>query len=123
LIADFDRILKNIELLRQHGIKISIDDFGTGYSSISYLSKLPIDTIKVDRYFVQNLHDKANEKLIKMILEVADAFYFNTVIEGIETKEQLEFIKKHNANYYQGFYFSKAIPLEEFEKMITQQQG
>jgi diguanylate cyclase (GGDEF)-like protein/PAS domain S-box-containing protein len=119
LIADFENIIKNIMILKQNGIKISIDDFGTGYSSISYLSKLPIDTIKVDKYFMQNIDDSANKRLIKMMLEIAESFYFDIVIEGVETKEQLDFIKQNKAKIYQGFYFSKALKQEKFEKLLN----
>ncbi len=118
LIENFELVLAKIKELKRMGLEISIDDFGTGYSSISYLRKLPVDTLKIDRYFVQNLEDEANRKLVVMILDIAKTFGFKVVVEGVESKEQLAFIKQNGAEVYQGFLFSQAVPPEEFAKML-----
>ena len=114
LIENFDLVLQNIGRLKEYGIEISIDDFGTGYSSVSYLRKLPVDTLKIDRYFVQNLDDKANKKLVVMLLDIAKTFGFKVVVEGVESVRQLEFIRENEADMYQGFLFSKAVEPEAF---------
>jgi len=119
LIHDFDAVIKNIKKLKSRGIQFSIDDFGTGYSSISYLEKLPIDTLKIDRYFIQNIHENTNKDLVLMIINIGRTFGFKIIIEGVETIEQVEFLKEHNVRYYQGFLFSKAIDEKSFTKMIT----
>ncbi len=121
LIHDFSVVIQNIERLKSYGIQFSIDDFGTGYSSISYLEKLPVDTLKIDRYFVQNLRETTNKDLIKMIINIARSFNFKVVVEGIENLEELEFIKENGVKYYQGFFFSQAIDEKSFVKMITLQ--
>ena len=118
LIEKFDEIIKNIEKLKSYGIKFSIDDFGTGYSSMSYLRKLPVEKLKIDRYFIWNLDDEANRKLVAMVIDVAKSFGFKIVIEGVETEEQLDFIRKNGAKYFQGYLFSKPVPKEEFLKLL-----
>jgi len=120
LIHDFDAVIKNIKKLKNHGIQFSIDDFGTGYSSISYLEKLPVDTLKIDRYFIQNINESTNKDLVKMIINIARSFEFKVVIEGVEKEEQLDLLKEYRVRYYQGFLFSKAIDEKSFTKMITQ---
>jgi EAL domain-containing protein (putative c-di-GMP-specific phosphodiesterase class I) len=118
LIVDFEKVSKNIEKLHRFGIKFSIDDFGTGYSSLSYLSRLNIDTVKIDRYFIQNLDNYAHQRLIKMIVELAESFDFKVVIEGVERREQLSFVKRLKVDAYQGFLFSKAVVKEKFIKIL-----
>jgi diguanylate cyclase (GGDEF)-like protein/PAS domain S-box-containing protein len=117
LIRDFDAVIPNMERLQRFGIKFSIDDFGTGYSSISYLQKLPVDTIKIDKQFIQDVSDTKNRELTCMILDIAEKFGLTSIVEGVETKEQLEFSKLCGADQYQGFYFSKAVDEMSFLQM------
>ncbi len=119
LIKDFNVIISNINKLKNIGVKFSIDDFGTGYSSIKYLQKLPVNTLKIDRYFMQNIDDKSSQELIKMIIKIAKIFKLSTVVEGVETKSQLDFIINNGATQYQGFYFSKAVSAEEFKRLLV----
>ncbi len=116
-IKDFDAIIANINRLKKFGIKFSIDDFGTGYSSISYLKKLPVDTLKIDKYFIQNISDDSNKELVKMLINIANIFELSIVIEGVEDKDQLEFIVQNGAKQFQGFYFSKAVDVLEYKKL------
>ena len=116
-IKDFDAIILNINRLKKFGIKFSIDDFGTGYSSISYLKKLPVDTLKIDKYFIQNISDDSNKELVKMLINIANIFKLSIVIEGVEDKDQLEFIVQNGAKQFQGFYFSKAVDVLEYKKL------
>jgi len=118
LIEDFDLIISNMLQLKKFGIKFAIDDFGRGYSSISYLQKLPVDTLKIDRCFMEELDRLENKELIKMVINIAKTFHMSCVIEGVENREQLAFIKKYKANQYQGYYFSKPINKEAFIHLL-----
>ena len=120
LIQNFDLALKQIEKLQKFGIQFSIDDFGTGYSSITYLKQLPIDTLKIDRSFLQNLTNNRDRELIEVIVNMAKIFNMHIVVEGIENKFDLNFIKKHDIELYQGNYFSKAVSQESFVKMLEE---
>jgi len=120
LIGNFEKTIIKINELKEHGISISIDDFGTGYSSITYLNKLPANNLKIDKYFIQNIDNNSNKELIKMIVKMANTFNMKSVIEGVESKHQLEFIKGIGANTYQGFYCSRAVPVESFLKLLPQ---
>lgn len=107
----FDKLRK----LREIGFSIAIDDFGTGYSSLSYLSRLPVDKLKIDRSFVMRLFDdEKNQIIVKMILQMASSLGIKTVAEGVETKEEFEFLKAHQCDYFQGYYFSKPISADEY---------
>ena len=102
--------------LRSLGIHISIDDFGTGYSSLSYLQKLPIDIIKIDRSFVQDIETNANNLAItKVIIELSHKFDLRCVAEGIEKKAQADLLKSYGCDIAQGFYFAKPVSAKEFE--------
>jgi len=114
LIKDFNAVIIKMKRLREFGIKFAIDDFGTGYSSITYLKKLPVDTLKIDKAFLDNLTNKSNQELIKLIINMAKNFNISTVIEGVESQNQLDFISKNGADIYQGYIFSKAIDEKEF---------
>jgi diguanylate cyclase (GGDEF)-like protein/PAS domain S-box-containing protein len=103
--------------LREKGFSISIDDFGTGYSSLSKLQNYPIDTLKIDKSFIDNI--VTNEKtsaIIKYIINLARDIGFDVVAEGVETKEQLDILLKHGCSQIQGYYHSKPLPFDEFEK-------
>jgi EAL domain-containing protein (putative c-di-GMP-specific phosphodiesterase class I) len=113
---DVDVSVKLLNQIKDLGFRIAMDDFGMGYSSLSYIAKLPLDIIKIDKYFVQNYTDSDFEKLIiYSILDISKSFKLKTIVEGIETTKQLEFVKKINANYYQGYLHSKPM---NFERLI-----
>lgn len=97
-------------LLDQHGIRLSIDDFGTGFSSLSYLEKLRVDELKVDRSFVNNIHDGKPPYVLEAVHRMADALHLDVVVEGVETCEQLKVLRNIGYRYFQGFYFSKPLP-------------
>ena len=120
IIKDFNSAVLKIQHLQEFGIKFSIDDFGTGYSSITYLKKLPADTLKIDRSFLYTL-DESSKALVKMIINMAKVFHMKVVAEGIETQEHLDFIKENNVESYQGYFFSKAIEKKEFLKLLQNQ--
>lgn len=107
--------LKVISNIKSKGFIVSIDDFGTGYSSLSMLQNMPIDIIKIDKIFVDKANLNTNNNIINYIVSIAKHLKIKTIVEGIETKEQVEFVKKIKADIIQGYYYSKPISKEEFE--------
>ncbi|AFY70795.1 response regulator receiver modulated diguanylate cyclase/phosphodiesterase [Thalassoporum mexicanum PCC 7367] len=106
--------------LRALGIRITVDDFGTGYSSLSYLRNFPIDTLKIDRCFVQNIDKNDSDAAITMaVIDLARALSLEVVAEGVENQAQLEFMKRANCDCIQGFYFSRPVPATEFAGMLA----
>ncbi len=105
--------LKQLEQLRQYGFEIALDDFGTGYSSLSYLTKLPIDTIKIDKSFILSLNNSKNSELVKIIIHMAKVLGLKVVAEGVEELFHFEFLKSLECEYFQGYYFSKPMCLED----------
>lgn len=115
LLQDVDRTLVELRALKKLGISLSIDDFGTGYSSLSYLKRFPIDTIKIDRSFVKDLHVDADDAAIcAAILAMASQLGLKVVAEGVETREQLEFLRSHGCHHIQGYLFGKPQPASDF---------
>ncbi|MCW8837101.1 MAG: EAL domain-containing protein, partial [Thiovulaceae bacterium] len=114
-----DTLIKNIDAsfvnkIRALGFRVSIDDFGTGYSSLSYLTKIDFDEIKLDMAFIHAIQNsKKDEEICKLILHMCSELGANVVAEGIETEEQLEFVKKEGATIIQGYLYSKPMPYEE----------
>ncbi len=109
-------ILKVLHNIKARGFMISIDDFGTGYSSLSMLQNMPIDIIKIDKSFVDKADLQTDHNMINYIMFMAQRLGIKTIVEGVETKEQMEFVKKIGGHIIQGYYYSKPIPKEEFEK-------
>ena len=106
-------------VLKQEGFKIEIDDFGTGYSSLSMISKIPIDALKIDMIFVRNAFATENDnKMIKIILDIASYLNVPTIAEGVETEEQVKALKEMGCDIVQGYYFSKPVPANEFERFL-----
>lgn len=110
---------KVLQELKKKHIKISLDDFGKGYSSLNYLKNFPIDVLKIDKLFVDGINkDKRDESLIKAAVTMAKALEIKVVSEGVETKEQLEFLRSIHCDEYQGYLFSKPVPIEDIERML-----
>ncbi len=117
-IKDRNKVKKLEKELHELNVKVSIDDFGTGYSSYYLLSEIQIDVIKLDKKMFENLENEKAKIIVEAIVNLAKKLQIEIVAEGIETEEQYEFVKKLKCDEIQGYYFSKAIPLEEFEKKI-----
>ncbi|HLO12524.1 MAG TPA: GGDEF domain-containing phosphodiesterase, partial [Pseudoneobacillus sp.] len=121
-----ESIMQNIEKstvilneLKKHGVKISIDDFGTGYSSLSYLNHLPIDNIKIDKSFVDDIIKHSNQgAIVKTIIDMGHNLNFNVIAEGIETEEQVRFLKEHRCKVGQGYFYSRPLPPESIKEML-----
>ncbi|MDR4507531.1 MAG: EAL domain-containing protein [Candidatus Brocadiaceae bacterium] len=108
LMTDLDRIALKLNRLQKQSITIAIDDFGTGYSSLSYLQKLPIHTLKIDQAFVQEIQSTESEaNLVRAIIAMGKGLKLNTVAEGVETYDQLEFLRCSGCHAIQGYYFGK----------------
>ena len=111
LMRDVEKASKVLMEFRSLGIRLSLDDFGTGYSSLSNLKRFPIDTIKVDRSFVRELSSNAEDRAItEAIIAMGKSLKMDIVAEGVETQGQIEFLRNHGCDEFQGFYFSKAVP-------------
>ncbi len=114
---DIKEILTNI---KSKGFKISIDDFGTGYSSLNMLQIMPIDIIKIDKSFIDKINRfNNNQNLIEVIMMIAKKMNLKTVAEGVELKEQVEYLKSVKCDLIQGYYYSKPIKLEDFIEYIN----
>lgn len=115
----FDCAVKKIKQLKELGIYISLDDFGTGYSSYNHLNQLPIDSLKIDKIFFDNLKKNSDEEFItKTMISLAKRLNLKVIAEGIETTSQLNFLRKQKCNIAQGFLFSKPVPAQEFLSLI-----
>lgn len=119
LIDDFQKIMEKLSVLRGIGIKISLDDFGTGYSSLAYLKGLPIDTLKLDKSFVDTVITDENTRIItESIIYMAKKLGFETIAEGVETEEQFDYLNSIDCDNIQGFYLGKPMPPEEIETLL-----
>lgn len=121
LIDDLEHTLDVLTRLRAMGVRMAIDDFGTGYSSLNYLKQFPVDTLKIDQSFIRNLPGNNDDaQITRTIISMAHNLGLGVIAEGVETKEQLEFLQKVNCEEVQGFYFSKPVPagtlVENIEK-------
>lgn len=116
IITNTTHTIETINRLRAMGIKISIDDFGTGYSSLNQLKHLPIDQLKIDKSFVDDI--KEDDFFIDTIITLAKNLNIYTIAEGVETQKQLDFLKSKDCDSFQGYKFSKPVTAEEFEQML-----
>ena len=117
VVAEGEQIMQSINNIKKLGIRFSIDDFGTGYSSLSYIRKLPVDEIKIDRHFINELsHYENAEEMVDTILHIAKIFNLAVIAEGVETQAQEKFLIEHGCKVFQGFKYSKPISKSEFEK-------
>lgn len=119
LMDNSEAVIAKMGRLSDLGIQLSIDDFGTGYSSLTYLKSLPIKILKIDQSFVQDLATEANVVITKAIVSLAKTLKFKTVVEGVETEEQKNFMKALGCDVMQGYLFSKPLPANEVTKLIS----
>ena len=119
LVANPELASKSLHELKETGAKLAIDDFGTGYSSFSYLHRFPFDTMKIDRAFVSAMlrNEKSNE-IIKTLVNLSHDLGMDVIAEGIETEREVDLLRQYNAEYGQGYYFSRAVTEEELIKLL-----
>ncbi len=111
-----------LEHLSRMGVLVSLDDFGTGYSSINYLRRFPIDKLKIDRSFVRDLGMEVDASIVQAIISLAHSLRLKVVAEGVETPEQLKFLRSLGCDQYQGFHFSPPLPAGEFAQLLRSWQ-
>jgi len=120
LMGDVEHHITMLEHIADLGVAFSLDDFGTGYSSLNYLKKFPIDELKIDRSFLTNVPEiNEDNSIVKAIISMAHSLGLNLIAEGVENTEQLEFLKQHNCNVIQGFYYSKPLNKADFTEFLT----
>ncbi len=118
---DPQQAVSTMNQFHSKGIRMSIDDFGTGYSSLSYLKQFKVYKLKIDQSFISNLENDSDDRaIVHAIIDMAKNLGMQTIAEGVETTEQLEFLRSHGCNEIQGYYFSKAIPADEFSSFVKQ---
>jgi diguanylate cyclase (GGDEF)-like protein/PAS domain S-box-containing protein len=121
VIHDVRETIQKLRQLHAVGITVAIDDFGVGYSSLSYLKDFPIDQLKMDRSFVQNLPHSGNDaKIARHIVDMAHSLGLSVIAEGVETSEQLQFLKGIGCDEVQGYLLSRPVPAEDFERLLQQ---
>jgi EAL domain-containing protein (putative c-di-GMP-specific phosphodiesterase class I) len=119
VMRDAEAAVSTLQSLKQMGLSISIDDFGTGYSSLSYLKRFPIDKLKIDQSFTRDITtDSDDAAIVAAIIGMAKSLKLRVVAEGVETREQLEFLSSHDCTEIQGYYFCKPIPADEFLQLL-----
>jgi diguanylate cyclase len=120
LVQDSDLAARRLKALKNLGLQLAIDDFGTGYSSFSYLRQFPFDTLKIDQIFIRDLPNQIkNVAITDAMISMAHQMNLKVIAEGVETQEELHFLKEHHCDEIQGFLFSKPLPKEEFEKLVA----
>jgi EAL domain-containing protein (putative c-di-GMP-specific phosphodiesterase class I) len=122
LMKNQENAVEILNELHEKGIRIAIDDFGTGYSSLSYLKRFPLDVLKIDKSFIDDIpHSKDDMEIAATIVAMAHNLGFKVIAEGVETKEQLEFLRLKGCDSYQGYFKCRPIPIDEFTKLLKEQ--
>lgn len=119
LIEDFEEVKEKLMTLRDYGIRIALDDFGTGFSSLSYLNGLPIDTLKIDKSFVDKVNtDESTRIIMEAIISMVNRLGYESVAEGVETKEQFDYMKQIGCDIIQGYFLAKPMEADAFEQLL-----
>ncbi|MBH1941855.1 EAL domain-containing protein [Mobilitalea sibirica] len=124
VIRNVDESIVKLKHMKEMGIRVAIDDFGSGYSSLSYIVRLPIDSIKIDKSFIQNIRlSKEAKAIVTTIINLCKTLNLKVIAEGIESKSKLDYLKKNLCDMGQGYYFSKPVYLEEIENKYVKNKG
>lgn len=124
IVQDIDDLLRKMNALVERGVRFSLDDFGTGFSSLSHLKRLPLNTLKIDRSFVCDLlTDSSSQTIVRSVIALAQSMGMNVIAEGVETQAQQEFLLNNGCMQFQGYLFSKPLPLQAFTAFVERQNG
>jgi EAL domain-containing protein (putative c-di-GMP-specific phosphodiesterase class I) len=122
LVDDLNDVIEKMTLLKNEGVRFSLDDFGIGYSSLAHLKRLPLDQLKIDQSFVRDVLTAPNDAAIaRTVIALGQSMGLEVMAEGVETEGQHEFLRAHGCNAFQGFLFSRPLPLDEFERIWDRQ--
>ncbi|MES9883547.1 MAG: EAL domain-containing protein [Sedimenticola sp.] len=122
VIEEMESLYADLHSLKESGLRLAVDDFGTGYSSMNYLRRLPVDDLKIDRSFIHDVTlTPENASLVKAIITMAHSLDLKVIAEGIESEDELKFLKEHGCEYGQGFLFSKPMPADDIEEQLRLQ--
>ncbi|NOQ35690.1 MAG: EAL domain-containing protein [Methylococcaceae bacterium] len=120
LIGNMEQVIEKLTAIREMGVHVSIDDFGTGYSSLSYLSRFPVTTLKIDQAFIRDMeNDTATEEIVRAIIGLSHGLNLEVVAEGAENIKHINFLREQGCDLVQGYFYSKPLPAEEFEKKLA----
>ncbi len=120
LVEDIEDVISIMTALSAIGVRISLDDFGTGFSSLQYLKRLPLSQLKIDQSFVRDIAtDSSDKAIVTTIIAMAHSLSLDVIAEGVETEEQRQFLENAGCNHFQGYLFSKPVPIEQFESLIN----
>jgi diguanylate cyclase (GGDEF)-like protein len=121
LMGNIDKTLVLLQQIRTLGVSLSIDDFGTGYSSLAYLRRLPLNTLKIDRSFIQDIPQSTQDReIVQAIIVMAHTLHLQVVTEGVETEQQYQFLQYHGCDYLQGYLLSRPVPLSELPGVLEE---
>ena len=119
VIQNIDDTIAKMNRLKRVGVSFAMDDFGTGYSSLTYLKRLPVDVLKIDQSFVRDATLDANDaEIIRAIVAMARSLGLGMIAEGVEQIDQLEFLQQQGCHHYQGYLFSRPVPLQQFRQLL-----
>jgi len=119
LMSNFEHTVQVLESLKAMGIRIAIDDFGTGYSSLAYLKRFPIDKLKIDIAFVRDITTNPDDAAIALaIISMAHSLHMQVIAEGVETRAQMAYLRRHRCDEIQGFHFSRALPAGQLAQLV-----
>jgi EAL domain-containing protein (putative c-di-GMP-specific phosphodiesterase class I) len=120
LVENIEDIIAKMTALKAIGVGFSLDDFGTGYSSLSYLKRLPLDQLKIDQSFVRDIMIDSNDaSIVNTIIALGLSLGLEVLAEGVETEEQIQMLLSHGCQAFQGYLFSKPVPIDDFEVMLA----
>jgi len=121
LVENIEDTIATMSALKEISVQLSLDDFGTGYSSLQYLKKLPLDQLKIDQSFIRDLAtDSSDKAIVRTIIAMAQNLDMDVIAEGVETEENRQFLLDNGCTHYQGYLFSKPVPIEQFEALLKQ---